>query len=287
MKMKKILAAMAVSAITASAFASMGMSASAAAIEYPESIKFMVAGGWGAYTGGWDNDSATADNSIDITSNGTYTIHVASGEAGELGDGQWAMALRTTNFVAFDYGDEGDDFDACLSKGGITLTVDSVKINGVEKLTGKSEVRNDDDGNNMRVNIYNQWTTPKVAIVDGTQTFDGDVEVTFTVAGLKFGSQAEEETTTTTEASGDSDTTTTTAASGETTTTKAGDTTTTKAGDTTTTKAGATTAAKTTAKAASGGGNVASAGTGDAGVGIAVASLAAACAVAFVARKKD
>jgi len=274
MKMRSILAGVAALAVSAISIAA--IPASAAATVYPDSITVMVAGGWGAYSGTWTE--ANADNSITITDNGTYTITVPSGEAGELGDGQWAMAIRTTNFVAFDYGDEGDDFNACLSKGGVNMTVDSVKIGDKEIKTSDSVVRNDDDGNNMRVNIYNQWTDPKVAIVDGTQVFDADVSVTFTVSGLKFGEQATEEETTAAPEE-------TTTAAGETTTAAAGTTTTTaKAGDSKTTTAATT-------KAASGGASTTAAATttntatGDNGIAVALAALTIAGGVALVSRK--
>lgn len=264
MKMNKFFAAMAASAVAASAFAAMSMNSFAAADEYPESITVMLAGGWGGVQLGWTNADAKAENSVTITENGTYTITVDSSEGGDQGNASWAMALRTTDFVAFDYGDEGDEFEDCIQKAGITFTVDSVKISGVEKLNGTpSQLVKDDDGNNMRVNIYNKWGND-YAIVDDTQTFDGDVEVTFTISGLKFGAQGggeadPTETTTTsgTNSSGETTTTTTTAAKGGTTT---------------------TTAKKT---------GEGSAKTGDAGVAVAVATLGLAAATAFVARKKD
>jgi hypothetical protein len=274
MKMRSILAGVAALAVSAISIAA--IPASAAATVYPDSITVMVAGGWGAYSGTWTE--ANADNSITITDNGTYTITVPSGEAGELGDGQWAMAIRTTDFVASNYGDDGDDFYACLEKGGVNLTVDSVKIGDKEIKTSDSVVRDDDDGNNMRVNIYNQWTSPKVAIVDGNQVFDADVSVTFTVSGLKFGEQTTEEETTaapeeTTTAAGE---TTTAAAGATTTTTKAGDSKTTTAATTKAASGGAsTTAAATTTNTA----------TGDNGIAVALAALTIAGGVALVSRK--
>lgn len=265
-----VLAAMAVSAVGISA-----LPAFAAAETYPDSITVMVGGTWGSYAGSWTE--ATADNSVTITDNGTYTIHVPSGEAGDLSEGSWAMAIRTTNFNAFDYGDEGDDFYTALQKGGVTMTVDSVKINGVEKKTGDSVLRDDDNGNDMRINIYNQWTSPKVAIVDGNQVFDGDVDITFTVAGLKFGAQTAEDTTAAPE---------TTTAAAETTT--AAGTTTTAAGTTT---AGTTTTgsgnASTTAAATTAAASTTNTATGDnSGIAVAVAALAVAGGAALVSRKR-
>lgn len=280
MKMKKLAVMLAAMAVSAFSFASVaGFSASAAATEYPDSITIMVAGGWGAYAGSWSE--ATADNSVTITDNGTYTIHVPSGEAGEVGEQQWAMAIRSTNFVAFDYGDEGDDFDTCIQKGGITVTVDSVKINGNEKLNGTpGQLVKDDNGNDFRVNIYNKWGND-YAIVDGTQVFDGDVEVTFTVDGLKFGQQTAETTTEapdTTTAAGD-----TTTAAGNTTTAAGNTTAATTAAKASTTAAAnnsasaSTTAAAATTNTATGEGN---------GIAVAVAALTVAGGAALVSRKR-
>ena len=166
------------------------------------------------------------------------------------------MAIRTTDFNAFDYGDEGDDFYTALDKGGVTMTVDSVKINGVEKKNADSTLRDDDNGHDMRINIYNQWTSPTVAIVDGDQVFDGDVDITFTVAGLKFGDQ------------------TTEAPTEATTTTKSGSTTT--AAKNNSNSASTTTAATTTNTA-----------TGDnSGIAVAVAALAVAGGALVASRKR-
>ena len=273
MKMRSILAGVAALAVSAISIAA--IPASAAATVYPDSITVMVAGCWGAYSGTWTE--ANADNSITITDNGTYTITVPSGEAGELGDGQWAMAIRTTDFVASNYGDEGDDFYACLEKGGVNMTVDSVKIGDKEIKTSDSVVRDDDDGNNMRVNIYNQWTSPKVAIVDGNQVFDADVSVTFTVSGLKFGEQTTEEETTAPTEGENTDATDGTSSTSTTATTAKGD------DNKSTTKA--------TTKAASGGASTTAAATttntatGDNGIAVALAALTIAGGVALVSRK--
>ncbi|MBQ3915247.1 MAG: hypothetical protein II690_01535, partial [Ruminococcus sp.] len=72
MKMRNMIAA--ISAMAVSAVCVAALPASAAAETYPDSITVMVGGGWGSYTGSWTE--ATADNSITITDNGTYTIHV-------------------------------------------------------------------------------------------------------------------------------------------------------------------------------------------------------------------
>lgn len=274
MKMRNMIAA--ISAMVVSAVCVAALPASAAAETYPDSITVMVGGGWGSYTGSWTE--ATADNSITITDNGTYTIHVPSGEAGTLGAGQWAMAIRTTDFNAFDYGDEGDDFYTALDKGGVTMTVDSVKINGVEKKNADSTLRDDDNGHDMRINIYNQWTSPTVAIVDGDQVFDGDVDITFTVAGLKFGDQTTEAPTeaTTTTTEGASTTTTTDGGS----TTKAGSTT--KSGSTTTAAKNNSNSASTTTAA-----TTTNTATGDnSGIAVAVAALAVAGGALVASRKR-
>lgn len=264
MKMNKVLAAMAASVVAASAFAATALSAGAAAETYPESFTVMLAGQAGGLNLGWDDASAKDSNSVKVDKNGTYTIKVDASEGGDQGESTWAMAIRSVGFNIFDYGEEGQDFAAVASAAGLDVKIDSVKIGGEEKLNGTaSQFIANDDGNNFRVNIYNKWGND-YAIVDATQSFTGDIEVTFTVSGFKFGDQTAETTTAAAE--------TTTAAAGETTTT-------TTAATTTTGKAGTTTTKAKTGEAG--------AKAGDAGVAVAVAALGLAAATAFAVRKKD
>lgn len=262
MKMNKVLAAMAASVVAASAFAATALSANAAET-YPESYTVMLAGTLTNTDIGWSNADAKDSNSVKVDKNGTYTLKVDASQAGDQGNQTWAMAIRSTDFNIADY-DDNEDFPTAASNAGITVTIDSVKINGEDKLNGTaSKLIADDDGKNFRVNIYNQWGND-YAIVDATQSFTGDVEVTFTVAGLKFGDQSAETTTTAEE------TTTTTGADSSTTT------------STTTTTTGTGTATTTASKKGE-----ASAQTGDAGAAVAVAALGLAAATAFAVRKKD
>jgi len=191
MKFKRITALAAAMAMAAVSLTTVtALPADAAADVFPESVTFLLAG---SFTGGWDASAANENNSITVTENGTYTIKFDASEVGNQSDGTWALAVKTLDLDIYEYADHnenGDEtFEEMVADGGIVFTVDSVKISGEEKLTGTSVLRSDDDGHNLRVNIYNQWTSPAVAIVDGTQTFDGDLEVTFTVDGLKFGEQ--------------------------------------------------------------------------------------------------
>ena len=270
MKMNKVLAAMAASVVAASAFAAMSLSANAAAESYPESYTVHLAGTLSGTDIGWKNEDAKEGNSVKVDKNGSYTIKVDASQAGNQGNQTWAMAIRSTDFNVFDYGEEGQEFADIVSKAGIDVKIDSVKINGEEKLNGTaSQLIADDDGKNFRVNIYNQWGND-YHIVDASQSFTGDVEVTFTVSGLKFGDQT---TSTTTEEA-------TSATTGDSTTTTGDSTTTTTSGTATSTTSGTGTGT-TTAKAE------ASAQTGDAGVAAAVAALGLAAATAFAVRKKD
>lgn len=262
MKMNKVLAAMAASVVAASAFAAAAVSANAAD-SYPENYTVMLAGTLSGAELGWSNADAKDANSVKVDKNGTYTIKVDASKSGDQGSSTWAMAIRSTDFNIADY-DDNEDFPTAASNAGISVKIDSVKINGEEKLNGtESKLIADDDGKNFRVNIYNQWGGNDYAIVDASQSFTGDVEVTFTVDGLKFGDQTAETSTT-----------------AEETTTTTGDTTTTTSGSTTTTTSGTSTAATTKA-------GEASAKTGDAGAAVAVAALGLAAATAFAVRKKD
>ncbi|MBQ8928181.1 MAG: hypothetical protein IJ055_07930 [Oscillospiraceae bacterium] len=191
MKLKKLTALAAAMTMAAASLTCINaVPADAAAQTFPDSVTVLLAG---SFTGGWSADAANEGNSVTITENGTYKITFDASQVGNQSDGTWALAIKTLDLDIYDYADRnenGDEsFEDMVADGGIVFKVDSVKISGEEKLTGESELRSDDDGHNLRVNIYNQWTSPAAAIVDGTQTFDGALEVTFTVDGFKFGEQ--------------------------------------------------------------------------------------------------
>ena len=159
----------------------------------------------------------------------------------------------------------------------LSLSVDEVWIDGTKlDYTASADAINTNYYENgegySRIYLTNDWVEPKIYDLPMATNITQEVKVVFTVSGLDTDGTSNvtknEPSTTTTAA--DSTVTTTTAASGDdkTTTTAA------KGGDKTT-----TTAAKS--------GGVASAGTGDLGVGAAVAAIAVAGVAAFVSRKKD
>ena len=142
----------------------------------------------GSFTGGWSAAAANDGNSVTVNEDGTYTIEFNASKVGTMIDSTWTLGLKTLDLDIWSYTgvskeDIGeDDFAQMLEDAGIVFRVDSVKISGEEKLTGESTVILDDDGQNLRINIYNMWTSPQTAIVDGMQKFNGPLEVTFTLA---------------------------------------------------------------------------------------------------------
>lgn len=197
MKIKRILAAaaaaaVAVSAMALSAFAAQDTSGLADGTAYLNLNK----ADWSDYGAEWTN--------AEITGDGTYTVSVKMAEPTDLGQ---FNALEIKN---------GE------TKFGTTyvVTIDSVKINGVEAKSAESFTCSADGaGVHTRINIYNEWNSPDDSAVNkdaGTpdqRAADGDVmsksakvvagmdnmagtetmEVTFTVSGIDGGDAFAEE----------------------------------------------------------------------------------------------
>lgn len=188
MKIRKILAAVAATAVAVSAmavnvFAAQDASALADGTAYLNLNK----ADWSDYEAEWTN--------AEVTGNGTYTVSAKMAEATDLGQ---FNALEIKN---------GE------TKFGTTyvVTVDSFKINGVEVKVGDSYTCSADGaGVTTRVNLYNEWNNPDESATNkdtGTpdnRAADGDImsktarlvgsvddlagietiEVTFTVSGI-------------------------------------------------------------------------------------------------------
>lgn len=258
MKMNKILAAMAASAISVSAFAAMNLSASA---EKKDSYKFALRGQFGTENDWGDGHTVTVDK------NGTYSIEWAVSQATETNNEDIILFIDTDVNI-YDYA-ANENSDG-ITDGVIKFAIDSVTVDGVAQSYTFSEgsLRTDDGGSNMRLNLNNRFQGN--VDLDGNFAVEDKIVVTFTVDGLFENADAEDTTTTTTTAPA--------AAAGTTTTTTAAAA---AAGGTTTTKAAAAAAGTTTAAAQ------AAAATGDAGVGVVVAAVAVAGAAAYVSRKKN
>lgn len=199
MKIKRILAAVAatavaVSTMAVSAFAAQDTSGLADGTAYLNLNK----ADWSEYEAEWTN--------AEITGDGTYTVSVKMAEPTDLGQ---FNALEILN---------GE------TKFGTTyiVTIDSIKLNGVEVKTAEGFTCSADGaGVTTRVNIYNEWNNPddgamnEAAGTPDQRCTDGDVmsksarmvgsmddlagtetlEVTFTVSGIGGAAAPAEETT--------------------------------------------------------------------------------------------
>ena len=202
MKIKKILAAVAatavaVSTMAVSAFAAQDTSGLADGTAYLNLNK----ADWSEYEAEWTN--------AEITGDGTYTVSVKMAEPTDLGQ---FNALEILN---------GE------TKFGTTyiVTVDSIKLNGVEVKTAEGFTCSADGaGVTTRVNIYNEWNSPDDSATNPNgdldqRVADGDVmsksarmvgsmddlagtetlEVTFTVSGIGAAAAPADETVETTD----------------------------------------------------------------------------------------
>ena len=269
---------MAATAISATSFAAMSISSASAADEIAKAYFIGSVGAASNWKEG--ENSGAAVTSID--GDAQYQVTWDFSEATNTGSGgDWFLAAVITpddtssNFTTDTYPN-------------LTVTLDEVYVDGnlitgydASNAVNTSYYENGGSGV-TRIYINSSWADGKTLLFDD-KDIESQIKVVFTVSGLGVDGTsnvtknepsttttvADPTVTTTTAASGDDKTTTTAAKGGDKTTTTAA-----KGGDKTT-----TTAAKS--------GSVASAGTGDLGVGAAVAAIAVAGVAAFVSRKKD
>lgn len=263
MNMKKIFAAMAATAVSASAFAAMTLTSANAADQIGS-----------AYLSGSFGTEASWD-----ATDGKNPAVVVDGDAQY--ECTWTVSQATTPgascFLTVVISPVGVDNFATATFPDLAVTLDEVWVDGTQ-LTGydASNAVNtnyfESGAGVTRVYLRSDWADDGLTkILADDQSIESEIKVLFTVSGT-----GQEGTSNVTAEEPTTEAPTTTAA----TTTAAGATTTT--GAATTTKAGAT-----TTKAANGGKTETSTNTGVAGVGVAASALALAGVAAFVARKKD
>ena len=237
--MKKIMAAVAASAVAVLSFASLTASADLKAKDEAPYNAFLAiqAGGDSKWVSSTDDPAVVAKkNSITeateatITGDGSYSVDVTMVNGSETIE---AMIL-STNINAFSFAPEGASTptgglpEGCTAK----VEIDSIEIQHVGggstplAYAGPSEgaLRTADDGTSIRVNIMNVWTKPQVNDIgtgehvspDGGLAAGDKIVVNFKVSGISNGGNGEG-TTAPSDNSGNNTTTTTTAANGTTT----------------------------------------------------------------------
>jgi len=262
MKMKKILATLAASAVSVSALAAMSLTSNAAETEiaYTQSegslstdndgvsLRRNIYNTWGNSVTDINNEGTWEDNiTIEFTISGI-------GDASALEDGTefigW-VAGQAGNTQFWKEGDAGYNPVKITGDGTYTASAPLTEASAtVDCLILQTNI-----------NLY--------AFGEGLENTTANITINKITTGEKEETPADDTTTTTTTAPA--------AAAGTTTTTTAAA----AGGTTTTTKAAAAAAGTTTAAAQ------AAAATGDAGVGVVVAAVAVAGAAAYVSRKKN
>lgn len=233
--MKKIMAAVAASAVAVLSFASLTASADLKAQDEAPYNAFLAiqAGGDSKWVSSTDDPAVVAQkNSITeateatITGDGSYSVDVTMVNGSETIE---AMIL-STNINAYSFAPEGASTptgglpEGCTAK----VEIDSIEVQHVGggstplAYAGPSEgaLRTADDGTSIRVNIMNVWTKPQVNDIgtgehvspDGGLAAGDKIVVNFTVSGISNGGNGEG-TTAPSDNSGNN-TTTTTAANG-------------------------------------------------------------------------
>ena len=199
MKLRKIFAG-----VTAVSFAAlMAVSASAADAQGPDGqagIAFS-AGNWTAQNWFDGNEYATEVTTATVTGNGTYTVAVkamTTTEDPDTGDKKNTEGTNGLDFAAVQVVNGETLFP------GMILTIDSVKIDGVEVALSGTPYTSSDEGITTRVNLYNGWVS---SLPDDARTVGGlaadatptaldpaslgdwtTMEVTFTVSGAEAAS---------------------------------------------------------------------------------------------------
>lgn len=217
--MKKIMAAVAASAVAVLSFASLTASADLKAQDKAPYNAFLAfqAGGDKKWVSSTDDPAVIADkNNITeateatITGDGSYSVDITMVNGSETIE---AMIL-STNINAFSFAPEGASTptgglpEGCTAK----VEIDSIEVQHVGggstplAYAGPSEgaLRTADDGTSIRVNIMNVWTQPKVNDIgtgdhvspDGGLAAGDKVVVNFTVSGISNGGNGTDGTTT-------------------------------------------------------------------------------------------
>lgn len=213
MKIKKIVAAIAAAAVAVST-----MAVSAFAAQSTDSLADGTAylninlSDWSEFDATWENAEITGDGTYTVSMTGADGINIGQFNALEIKNGE-TVFNRT-----------------------YTVTVDSIKINGVEQKIGEGYTCSADGvGLTTRVNLYNEWNTPNEDVSDDgavdcraadgdvmsktarmidascLETATNDIEVTFTVAGTGAAAAADTtaDTAATTDAAATTETTST------------------------------------------------------------------------------
>ena len=194
MKLTKIMAGIAASAVAASALAVASFAVDAQGTPGQAGIAFSY-GNWTCQYWFDGNEYATQETTAVITGDGQYTVSVDAFTTytdEETGEDVTQPGATDIAFAAVQVVDGETLFP------GMVITIDSVKFDGNEVALNGTPYTSSDDSVTTRVNLYNEWVS---ALPDDARTVDGlaadatptamsktvgewtKMEVTFTVSG--------------------------------------------------------------------------------------------------------
>ena len=194
MKLTKIMAGIAASAVAASALAVASFAVDAQGTPGQAGIAFSD-GNWTCQYWFDGNEYATQETTAVITGDGQYTVSVEAYTTytdEETGEDVTQPGATDIAFAAVQVVDGETLFP------GMVITIDSVKFDGNEVALNGTPYTSSDDSVTTRVNLYNEWVS---ALPDDARTVDGlaadatptamsktvgewtKMEVTFTVSG--------------------------------------------------------------------------------------------------------
>lgn len=202
MKLRKLFAALAASAVAVSTMAVAASAVDAVGEDGMAGIAF-AGGDWLAQNWFDGNTYASEMTNVVITGDGTYTVSAKAMAASvdeETGDDVVTEGTTDLAFAALQVVNGETLFP------GMVITIDSVKLDGVEVALSGTPYTSSDDGVTTRVNLFNEWVS---ALPEDARTADGlaadatatavakacgawtEMSVTFTVTGAS-GAAAEE-----------------------------------------------------------------------------------------------
>ena len=202
MKLRKLFAALAASAVAVSAMAVAASAVDAQGEDGQAGIAF-AGGDWLAQNWFDGNTYASEMTNVVITGDGTYTVSAKAMAASvdeETGDDVVTEGTTDIAFAALQVVNGETLFP------GMVITIDSVKLDGVEVALSGTPYTSSDDAVTTRVNLFNEWVS---TLPEDARTVDGlaadatatavnkacgawtEMSVTFTVTGAS-GAAAEE-----------------------------------------------------------------------------------------------
>ena len=141
-----------------------------------DAYTFALHGQFGGNSFWGDSKDTVTPPSVSVSESGTYTVKLEA--AGETHDGDMALFLDSDVNI-YQYAINEDSTG--IADGTLNVTVDSIKVDGVDVELGEMKLMTMDDGKSLRLTVVNPWSDPAVAGINADITVAESMEITFTV----------------------------------------------------------------------------------------------------------